>query len=73
MLKAFVGFVVGYYAGERLATDAVTPCENGSASGWLSAFLILVALLAWVAWICSLTPGPARIASPRIRPCSGDE
>jgi hypothetical protein len=47
ILKAFAGFIVGYCAGERRATEVATPCENGSASGWLSAFLILIALLAW--------------------------
>jgi hypothetical protein len=47
MLKALAGFVVGYYAGERRAAEGTTPCEGGSASGWLSAFLILIALLAW--------------------------
>jgi hypothetical protein len=47
MLKAFVGLVVGYYAGERRAAEGTTPREGGSASGWLSAFLIFIALLAW--------------------------
>lgn len=47
MLKAFAGFIVGYYAGERRAGEPATPRESGSASGWLSAFLMLMALLAW--------------------------
>jgi hypothetical protein len=47
MLKAFVGFVIGYQFGERRMTDAARPREGGSASGWLSAFLMLMALLAW--------------------------
>jgi hypothetical protein len=47
MLKAVAGFVVGYRVGYRPATETVQAREGGSASGWLSAFLILIALLAW--------------------------
>lgn len=47
MRKALAGFVIGYLLGERRAAEVGTPRESGSASGWLSAFLILIALLAW--------------------------
>jgi hypothetical protein len=46
MLKALAGFIVGYWAGER--RSAVAPQTNQSGtSGWLGAFLILIAIWAW--------------------------
>jgi hypothetical protein len=48
MLKALAGFIVGYWAGEqavkRGASQAVPP--QSGASGWIGAFLILIAILA---------------------------
>jgi hypothetical protein len=47
MLKAGAGFILGYWVGNRHGTETVQRREGRSASGWLSAFLILIALLAW--------------------------
>lgn len=46
MLKALAGFIIGYWAGERRPAVAPQPEQSG-ASGWLGAFLILIAILAW--------------------------
>jgi hypothetical protein len=46
MLKALAGFIIGYWAGERRSAVAPQPEQSG-ASGWLGAFLILIAILAW--------------------------
>lgn len=49
MLKAIVGFLVCYAIGERegerRATEAAQP--QSGASGWIGAFLIFIAILAW--------------------------
>jgi len=49
MWKVLAGAVVGYWlgeqAGERQASTSAAP--RSGASGWLGAFLILIAILAW--------------------------
>jgi hypothetical protein len=46
MLKALAGFIIGYWAGERRSAVAPQPEQSG-ASGWIGAFVILIATLAW--------------------------
>jgi hypothetical protein len=46
MWKAPAGFIVGYEASERSSTVA-PQTEQSGASGWLGAFLILTAILAF--------------------------
>ena len=64
MLKALAGFVVGYAIGEREGERrAIAPASPRSgASGWLGAFLILIAILAW--GHVKLGPSHPRVLAP---------
>ena len=65
MLRAIgfglVGYFLGEREGERRAMEA-TSSQRSGASGWLGAFLILIAILAW--GHVDLRPHSANVARP---------